>query len=509
MIDQKKSGVIISYISQAVHIITSLIYVPIMLRILGKSEYGLYQLVASVIGYLSILSLGFNTSYIRFYSRYKVKEDLEGIKKLNGMFLIIFSILSAICLACGIFMVFNARFIFGSKLLPSELETAKILMILLVISMSVSFLSSMFQSQISAHSHFLWLKMVELISNILNPIITLPILLLGFGSIGVVSVTVLITISVCIFNFIYAYKKLNVRFLFRKFDLILFKEMSGFTFYIFMNIVIEQINWSVDKYLLGRMRGTESVAVYGVASQLVTLYRTITSTIRGVFIPQINEIIAKDLKDRSRSITELFTKLGRVIFFLTFLILSGFILFGHSFITLWAGDGYENAYYVALIMMIPLIVPIIQGPGLDIQRAMNLHKARSIVYTLIAIVNILLSIVLIGPYGEIGAAIGTSISLFLGNILFMNIYYHKRIGIDMFYFWKQIGQYLPSAVIIIGIGVVLKILLKANTLISMGACIIIYSIIYFTVFFLLGFNKYEKDIFVQPMKKIIRKLKIK
>ena len=70
-INQRKVGVLLTYIAQGVQILSGLLYTPIMLRLLGQSEYGLYQLVASVVSYLSILSLGFGSSYMRFYSRIK------------------------------------------------------------------------------------------------------------------------------------------------------------------------------------------------------------------------------------------------------------------------------------------------------------------------------------------------------------------------------------------------------------------------------------------------------
>ena len=90
MANQKKYGIIISYVSQLVHILTNIIYVPIMLRILGKSEYGLYQLAAAVVSNLSILSMGFSSAYIRFYSKEKEKKNEQGISRLNGMFMTIF-----------------------------------------------------------------------------------------------------------------------------------------------------------------------------------------------------------------------------------------------------------------------------------------------------------------------------------------------------------------------------------------------------------------------------------
>ena len=70
-INQLKAGAIISYLQMAIQILIGLVYTPVMIRLLGQSEYGLYNTVASTISILSVLRLGFNNSYIRYYSIYK------------------------------------------------------------------------------------------------------------------------------------------------------------------------------------------------------------------------------------------------------------------------------------------------------------------------------------------------------------------------------------------------------------------------------------------------------
>ena len=94
----------------------SMAYTPLMLRLLGKSEYGLYNLVASIVAYLGILNFGFGSAYMRYYSRYKVQDDREKIATLNGMFLIIFSVLGFVAVLAGSVLAFNSDIIFGSKL---------------------------------------------------------------------------------------------------------------------------------------------------------------------------------------------------------------------------------------------------------------------------------------------------------------------------------------------------------------------------------------------------------
>ena len=74
--NQLKAGVILSYLQMALNIIIGLAYTPIMIRTLGQSEYGLYNTISSTISMLSILSLGFNSGYIRYYAKYK-KENVQ------------------------------------------------------------------------------------------------------------------------------------------------------------------------------------------------------------------------------------------------------------------------------------------------------------------------------------------------------------------------------------------------------------------------------------------------
>src|SRR5690625_3704900 len=117
----------------------SIVYTPIMIRLLGQSEYGLYNLVASVVAYLGVLNFGFGSAYMRYYSRYRAKDDKEKIATLNGMFLIIFSVIGVIAVIAGIILALNTELIFGSELTNSELSTAKTLMLILVLNLAISF----------------------------------------------------------------------------------------------------------------------------------------------------------------------------------------------------------------------------------------------------------------------------------------------------------------------------------------------------------------------------------
>lgn len=501
-INQQKAGILLSYASQFVQIIVNLVYTPIMLRLLGQSEYGLYQLVFSVVSYLNLLSLGFGSSYLRFYSRYKVKNDEDGIASLNGMFMIIFLSMSLVCILCGRVMIGNIRNIFGSGLTEAEYATAKILMTLLVINLALSFPNSVFNCSITAHEKFLFQKLLILIQNFVSPFLTLPLLLLGAGSIGMVSVTT-ISMSVVLFsNMYFCIKRLNIKFCFHRIQLSLLKEMWIFTFFIFLNQIIDQINWSVDKFLLGRLAGTTSVAVYGVGGQINSMYMQFSTSISNVFIPKVNKIVAES--DDNKILTSIFIKVGRIQFIVLALILTGFIFMGLPFMKSWAGPNYCEGYNVALLLIVPVTVPLIQNLGLEIQRAKNMHKARSMVYFIISVLNVFISIPLIKILGVSGAALGTAISLFVGNILFMNWYYHTRIGLDIWKFWKEIAKLIPALIIpCIAGGVIMKFT-NLTGLFQVAVYAGLYTFVYCLSIFCFGVNNEEKQLIVQPIKRLLK-----
>lgn len=503
---QRKIGVLLSYTSQVIQILSGLIYTPIMLRLLGQSEYGLYQLVYSVVSYLGLLSLGFGSSYIRFYSRYKVNNDDKGIAKLNGMFMIIFSIISLISILCGSILIINIENVFSTGLTPDEVPTARILMVLMVINLAITFPDSVFNNYVTAHEQFVFQKLLIVLQNLLNPFITLPLLIMGYGSVAMVSVTTILTLSKFIANMFFCFKKLHIQFNFKNFDFKLLKNMFAFTFFIFLNQIIDQINWSVDKFLLGRFSGTVAVAIYGVAGQLNSMYMNFSTAISNVFAPKINKIVAET--DDNNLLTDLFIKVGRIQAILLFLIISGYIFFGKQFIALWAGNGYETSYQIGLFLMVPFTVPLIQNLGIEIQRAKNKHQMRSIVYLFICISNIFVSIPCIKTWGASGAAFGTALSLTLGCIFFMNIYYHKAIGINIIKFWKSISTFIPALIPTIICGLIIdKFIPLNNSWFTLGIGIIIYCIVYMFSMWFFGMNDKEKQLLSVPFQKIFKKIR--
>ena len=501
--NQKKAGILLSYTSEAIKILTSLLYTPIMLRLLGQSEYGLYQLVYSVVSYLGLLSLGFTSSYVRFFALAKEKDTEDEVARLNGMFMSIFLVIAGIAAVCGGIMVGNIRGIFRTGLSDSEYPTARILMILMIFNLSVSFPNSVFNCIISANERFFFQRLLTVLQNLLNPFLTLPILLMGYGSIGMVAVTTAITLAKLGVDMWYVFHVLKAKFIFGGFNFYLLKDIWAFTFFIFLNQIIDQVNWSVDRFLLGRMIGTSAVAVYGLGAQINTMYVQMSTTVSSVFAPQINRMVVQ--KKDNRELSQLFIKVGRIQFILLSLILTGFIFIGHPFMELWGGSkSYGESYYVALLLMVPSTVPLIQNLGIEIQRAKNMHRARSVVYFCIAVANVLVSIPLIRKFGIVGAPAGTAISIVIGNIFFMNWYYKYKIGLIISAFWKEIFSIFPAIIAPAILGAALQKSVTIDSVVGILIWASLYTIVFAISMWILGMNQFEKSLIKNAICKLQR-----
>ena len=126
--NQRKIGAILSYVSIIVNTLVQLLYTPLLITKLGQSEYGLYSLIASVIGYLTVLDLGFGNAIVVYTSKYRAREEYEEEKKLHGMFRLIFRIIGVIAFLIGLILYFNVNRLFGSTMNSLELKEAKIIL---------------------------------------------------------------------------------------------------------------------------------------------------------------------------------------------------------------------------------------------------------------------------------------------------------------------------------------------------------------------------------------------
>lgn len=448
MKSQIKAGAVFSYINMIVNIGVTFIYTPFMLEMMGKSEYGLYSLVYSVIAYLSVLDMGFGNAMVRFVSKNQARGEKKKEHEINGLFLLLYLATGLIALIIGLVLFLNTNNLFGNTLNPDELAKTRIIMLILIGTVSLSFPLSVFDSYAIASERFVFLKVLDIIKHLAIPGLMIPILFMGGKSISMVIVTSAVTLGYHIVTMVYCFKKLKMRIKlsFKDIDKSLLKSISAYSFWVFLNIIIDNLYNNTDQVILGSVCGTAMVAVYSIAAKISSTNVSFSTAISGLFLPKITKTLEE--KDGDRKVSDIFIKVSRLQMYIMMLILAGFTVFGRFFIRLWVGDDYMDAYYIILLLIGPAIIPLTQNIGISIIQAKNKHQFRSIVYLIIAIINIAISIPLAMRYGGIGAAIGTALANIAGQIITMNIFYWKKIHIDIPKYWKNMILFsIPVAIL--------------------------------------------------------------
>lgn len=502
---QLKKGVILNYINIGLGNLIPIFYTPVMLQLLGQSEYGLYKLSSSVTSYLSLVSLGIGSAVTRYLIKYKVEGSKKDEEKILGLFMIIFQIIAMATLLIGTFLIFNLHIWYGKSLTSSQLMRMKILVALMVCNMAISFSVSPYISVVNAHEKFVFLQYMNILSTCIAPIANLVMLYMGYKSIGMAISTLVINVIVQLLYLIYVRKKLRIHARYRKLPLELLKEILVFSFWIFLANVVSQLYSATDTVMIGAIPALATVgtAIYNVGNTLNSIVFTMTTGISNVLSPKTNRMVFAGAN--KNELLKFAISIGRIQAYIISLIVTGFIAFGQPFIYFYAGSKYSDAYWVAIFMMVPNLIPLVQSVCLNIIVAENRHRFRSIVYLGIAILNVIGTWLLMQIMGIIGAALMTGIALIIGQGFVMNWYYWKKIKLDIPKFWKEVGSVFCIPIIMCIIVKVIARYVNFYNLFILLIGIIVYTIIFVIINWLFIMNTYEKNLIREPFSKFNKK----
>lgn len=503
MKNQLKSGVLISYATMLVSNIIPMIYTPIMLRILGQAEYGVYGIAQSISNYLYLLNMGLGGTIIRYLAKYRASGEHDKEEQVAGMFFEVYCVLSIIIVIAGTIIAANIHR-YDNALTPEELIILRKLVILNTINTAVFMPFNVMGSILVAHEKYIVNKGVALVTTILTPFLNLAFLYAGYGSVGFPIVTIITNIlGYCVYT-PYAIKKIGIRPSFGKPDVPLLKEIFQFTILVFLTRLVDTLYWSTDRLIIGWALGSVATAVYNIGAVFNGHVSNFSNAISSVIVPRLTNM---EVNNASPSeFTKIFIRIGRLQYIVVSFIVSAFIAFGRQFIGLWAGPGYEEAYWVAIFTMLPATIGLIQNTGINILYAKNKHKFRAISYFCTAILNVSFTFVWVGKFGIVGAAFATCLACILEDGFIMNWYYYKKIEIDIPLFWRNILKMSPLMVVM---GVAAWIILnwiQMDTWLEFFIYAVIYTVVYFVLAYFVMMNEYEKDTFTGPIRKIAAKL---
>ena len=507
--NQLKVGAALNYVSICLNMFVGLIYTPYMLRMLGQSEYFMYSLAATIIAYLTVLDLGFGNAIIRYTAKFRAEGKQHEQEEMFGMFFILYIGIGVVAIIAGSILSLNVENLFSRSMTETEVSRTQIMLWLMTFNLAFTFPMSIWGSIMTAYERFVFQRLVSIIRSALNPVVMILLLVVGYKAVALVVVTTLFNVVTLLVNWWYCKSRLDIKVRFTQFNWGFLKEVSIYSFWIFLNAIMDRIYWSSGQFVLGIYCGASAIAVYAVAIQLQSMFMLFSTAISGVLLPKVTAMVTKE--NNEREISCLFIRTGRLQYIIMAFILSSFIVFGKPFILLWAGEEYEEAYYICLLFFFPLTIPLIQNLGIAILQARNQMKFRSILYVVTALASLVLSVLLAKSYGGYGCAFATSLALFIGQGLVMNVYYHCRQYLDMIKFWKEIIKMsiVPICFVVTGLFVFNGTATSNMTIHDFVYSCLLFTVIYAIVFWAFSMNKEEKNLISQPIGLLIARIRKK
>ena len=489
---RRRDGVLVSYAYTFAEVAVNLIYVPLLLTTIGKTEYGLYQTVGAIMSYIISINSVLSAGVSRYYCMYKAEGDERMMESTLAIAKRLYWGISAVAVAIVLLLIPLMRMAYASSYTEWQLDECSVMLVVLAVNMVVTFNNTINIAAINANERFVFLKGTQLIT-----LVCQPVLIIALGS--VFPSAVMITLVVLAMNVlcstlqrVYAQGFLGTKYTFHGWDKWLLKGLLGFSATIVLVTIADQIFWNSGKLLIGYFAGADLVAVFGVGSQIYGAYTAAGMAISGVFFQRVSELV--HAKHDMRAVSELFARVGRVSFTALFLILGGFLVLGRDFVVLWAGEDFGAAFWVAVLVMVPMTIDLVQNLGLTILQVLDKYFFRGVVYIGLSVANIVVSFAVIPGWGVVGAAASSGLCMLIGNGLIMNWYYGARAGLDIKLFWREVlrcgAPLLLVAAVMAVVREVLPIeLLNWPELIVMG---LVYVLLYLLVYWKISSNEWER-----------------
>jgi len=483
---------ILSYANSLLLVAVNIFLTPFLIKSLGDSEYGVYQMMSSFAGYLVLINFGTGTVMTRYVSIALANKDKKSEKNYIATCLVITAILGLIILIAAMVLYAFIESIYSNSMTTEQIEKAKVLYLFVAGNVFVTLIAQTFQGVINAYEKFAVNNLWQILRTFLKAFLIVLLFSFKTDSVIIVGVDLVLSVALLIFNVCYLVFPLKVRWKLYSFDKEMFTSSLLFALAVFLQSIVNQVNTKVDITVLGIMIGPESTTRYSVAMQVFSVFSSVSTAAMAVFLPKFSRMFASKKLD-GEAITKAMIAPSRVQTLASGAVLCGFLLCGRDFINVWVGEEYAFSWIIAIIVMIPYFLVYFNGVIVSVLDAMNKRLVRSVVLAGVAVFNVGLTVLLVHLFGEIGAPVGTAIATLAGSVIVMNIYYVKTLGIKFKFLCSQVLKgILPSLLLASAVSLPFALTLDTNLkgLLIKGS---VFTVSLLVCLFWFGFNKEEKS----------------
>lgn len=488
---QIKIGAVISYISIAVNMLCGILYTPWMIRMIGQSDYGLYTLATSIISLVTV-DFGMGMAVSRFLSKFKAEEKQEDA---DNFLAIVYKLYGLITLVLLIALCIMYRYvdIICASLTPEELAKFRVVFVIVASATVLCFPFATTDGILTSYEKFIQAKLCDLFNRVATVLLVIIVLFTGHGLFALVATNMALNVVTVGLKLLVLRTTTPIKVNWKFFSKDMLGMVLGFSVWVTVTSLAQRLIINITPTILGAVSGSAAIAIFAVAKNLEYFAFVLTNAVRGMFMPKVSRILAKNGGKSNNDVLPLMIKVGRFQTYIIGLIIVGFISVGKEFIHFWVGDNYYLAYYCFLLLVIMDIIEYPQQIADTTLVATNNVKIRSFIAVGTGVGNVVLSLGLSKLWGALGA----SCSIFIVTTCRMianNIAYHRILHINLKKFFGECYlSILPSMAIALAVGVLANYVMPQKNIVILGVKIVTVVIAYAISAWFISFNEFEKD----------------
>ena len=501
----RKIGTVLSLLAIIIEIFSALFLTPLIIRFFGQAEYGIYTLILSITSYLSLLDLGVGNSVIKFMSKFRSNGDMDNQRRFLGVTTVYYFVVVVIMLVIGSIIYFLFPTLFSNGLSNAEILLGRKLLVLSILNIAVSIGTSGYFYTVVSYENFFVSKGLPIVFSILRIALSIVFLKLGFSSFAILFIQLITNLALRVCIVVIVLTVIKIKPTIRGVNKPFVKAIISYSALILLQMIAAQINNMLDHILIAAFVTSSSIilGIYGVGAQVSHYYQTFGGAMNSVIMPGV--VKKAELNGSAETIQKEMIRIGRFNLMFVGIVFAVFVLYGQSFVNIWAGGENGDGYFVALLLMSPFVIIITQDIGLKFLWALDKQKFLSITKIIIVVINIFLTIVLIKWNPLIGASIGTFISLLVGDVILMQIVFKKELHINLFAYYFGLGKGILLSLLISAVSGFVFMLLGIGGILGFLLGCFIMVVVYLICLWLFGMNNYEKKYIYGIFNKLLRK----
>lgn len=452
---------------------------PFLVSRLGDTLYGIWMLVASLVGYGSLLDFGVRSSIVKYVSQYNATNDQDALRRLFATTLAVYTAIgvTVVALAAGTALILPDLF-----RIPSELvDDAQLVLMIVGLNLALKFPIGVFEGFVTGLQRYEIANAISIGGSLLRAGITVALLLQGYKLLALATVGLLgdvlmgiMMATVCMR--LLPWLSIGRCYLSRR----VLRDVYAFGLWSSLIAVASRVLYDSDSILIGMFMPAAAITHFAVANNLVRYLRQLAYGFGNVFTPAASDLDARSEREQLGDLVIYGTRYAMAVILPAAVLIA---LIGREFLGLWIGTRYAAESGAVLI-----ILALSQASGMALFPAgamlygLNRHQYLAYILLAQATLKVGLTTVLLPSHGVLGAAIGTAIPELVASIVFIPLLIARCVGLSIWrYFHKAFLPPIACVVPTVALVFALKTTIAPNSWVlliaEITAGILLYSIL--------------------------------